>query len=157
MCKAPKGFTLFELLVVLLLMGLALGLIVPKLRLWRPSATSLAEEVKGLLESARLQAINRGEDLLVLIDPEERLIFSGLLRQDEEGRWQVEKIFKEVSLPEELEVKQRGLFRIGRWYGLYFSGQGISSGGEIELVLERKRYLIRISAEQFLVTLEEES
>jgi prepilin-type N-terminal cleavage/methylation domain-containing protein len=59
---APAGFTLLEMLLVLLLLGVAAGVSVPAFRDWAEPdpLLSAAAEVAGVLESARRVALERG-------------------------------------------------------------------------------------------------
>lgn len=57
-----RGFTLVELVVVLVLMGLAVGLVAPALRPPQPAAESA---VAPLLRTGRTAAVARGEPMVL--------------------------------------------------------------------------------------------
>lgn len=60
-----RGFTLVELLVVLVLMGLAVGLVAPALQAPRSAAEPL---VAPLLRAGRTAAIARGEPTVLVVN-----------------------------------------------------------------------------------------
>ncbi len=126
-----RGFTLLELLVVLLLVGLALGLIVPRLeRAFSPPARPFPQEVEKLLADSREQALVKRRSLLVLIDPEER----AFLVVEPPYQKEAPRILKRLAIPERYEVKEEGLLEIEGLTGVLFLADGTSSGGEIELI-----------------------
>lgn len=67
-----RGFTLVELLVVLVLMGLAIGLVAPALR---PPEAPSESALAPLLRAGRSAAIRRGEPTLLTVE--------------RDGRWQL--------------------------------------------------------------------
>jgi len=145
-----RGFTLLELLVVLLLVGLALGLIVPRLeRAFSPPRKPFPAQVEDLLTRARERAMLERKSYLVLLDPEERcFVLSEAPYDPDEPR------FKErLDVPEAYEIKQEGLLEIEGLVGVLFLGDGTSSGGEIELIdRERARQsLLRLPKALFYV------
>jgi len=137
-----RGFTLLELLVVLLLMGLALGLLVPRLeRALSPPARPFPEALADLLQRARKRALFTGQDLLLVIDPETRhvLLFEAPLAS-------TARALEQLPIPEQYEVKQQGLAEVEGQVAVLFLADGTSSGGEIELVdrEQARRELLRL-------------
>ena len=66
-----RGFTLFELLVVLAIMGLIAGLAVPRLAQGRPGqeAKLAASELVSSLREARSRAVSENRDVAFRLDP----------------------------------------------------------------------------------------
>ena len=148
--SSKKGFTLLELLVILLLFGLALSLVGPKIGRFIPeSPKDFPSKVKTLLEKARLQAFQQEKYFLFVIDPEERKIF--LAGED------LKPLANGISIPEEIEIKGEGLLKIENFRAILFGPGGFSSGGEIEIVLpEGKNVVFRIAKVQAYIGLETE-
>ena len=69
-----RGFTLVELIVVLLLMGLAFALVAPTLA--RPSAPE-RDPAQRVLDAARAAAVRRGETMLVDVRADGRWTVTG--------------------------------------------------------------------------------
>lgn len=76
------GFTLVELLVVMLIAGLTLTIAAPSLPRPTESSPSSTQEVVQALHTARRLAATRGQDVAVRIRPEERTLSIVLLDED---------------------------------------------------------------------------
>lgn len=79
MTKA-RGFTLLELIVVLLLMGVAAGLVIPALL---PPRSADSSPLSDLVRSARQTAARRGEMLYVSISASGQWRFDGAASLEE--------------------------------------------------------------------------
>lgn len=65
---ARRGFTLIEFLVVLVIMGLVMGLVLPRFRGWRePGLRQVAADVAYEVRAQRLQAMRTGQ--VLRLDP----------------------------------------------------------------------------------------
>jgi prepilin-type N-terminal cleavage/methylation domain-containing protein len=62
-----RGFTLIEMLVVLVIMGLAAGLVAPML--WRPTKYDRQRQLTAVVQAARSTAATRGEVIYLRIEP----------------------------------------------------------------------------------------
>ena len=62
-----RGYTLIEMLVVLVIMGLAAGLVAPMLL--RPTTYDRQRQLTAVVQAARTTAANRGEVIYVRIEP----------------------------------------------------------------------------------------
>ena len=68
----PRGHTLWEVLLVLAVLGAVSALAAPTVRLVRPVTEDVAQitnEIAALLENARLTALRRGTTVEVSLDP----------------------------------------------------------------------------------------
>lgn len=68
----PRGHTLWEVLLVLAILGVVCGLAAPAVRLVRAPSSNLLgarREIVGLIEQARLVALQRGTSVDIRIDP----------------------------------------------------------------------------------------
>jgi len=138
-----KAFTLFELLLVLFLIGLASGLLIPRLgHFGLRDSQGFLGETKDLLNRMRLYAQEKQKVILVLIDSEQRKIMACEAPVDPENL----ACFQEVSIPEEIEIKAEGLLVLEDFLGVLFFSDGSSSGGELEIINHRlgQRYLLRV-------------
>ena len=147
--KGPrKGFTLLELLVVLLLLALSSALIGPRLGKFLPkSPKDFSQRMRLLMEKTRKEAILTGKMRLVAIDPLARKIYPA----DENLKPQGE----EVSIPKNVEIKAEGLLDLGTIWAVVFLPDGLSSGGEVEIIFHDtgKRYLLRLAMTQVYLDL----
>ena len=117
-----SGFTLFELLVVMVILGLAAGLTFVSVSsgILKGKDARFREEVRTLLQRARAKALLSGEPVRVLIESEERRI------EIEGGRG--------VEIPEEVQVEGEGVGEVSPGiYGILFYPDGSSSGGALFL------------------------
>jgi general secretion pathway protein H len=134
--RTSAGFTLFEMLVVLTIIGLLVALALPNLRL-PPDNLRLeaaTRTVASALRLSRSQAIVRNADVVLTIDADRRTFESSTgsaIQFDHEIS--VELIF---AAPE----------RRGRAAGgIRFFPDGTSSGGDIVLTLDKRRARISVN------------
>jgi prepilin-type N-terminal cleavage/methylation domain-containing protein len=80
MHRARRGFTLFELTIVMALMALGAALVVPALARVTDKPRPAAASVLGLLHDARKAAIDRNALVLLVVDP-----ITGRYRADTSG------------------------------------------------------------------------
>jgi general secretion pathway protein H len=130
--RAERGFTLLELVLVLLIAGIGLAVVVPSLGrqvgAWR--VQQIARQLRATMEYARVQAIRSGEERVLIVDRENN------------AYWLVGEPAVRVS-PQEGRLLPRG-----RWMdeegqvGFYFYPDGVTSGGEV--AVERVRGLSRL-------------
>ncbi len=76
--RTPAGFTLIEVIVVVLVLGIAAGLGFPTLLrvVHQVRVTSHLREASALVQQARLEAIRRGAPVVVEIDADTREMFA---------------------------------------------------------------------------------
>jgi len=122
-----QAFTLFELLVVLLLLSSFLLIITPRLEVFlRPPSKEFFRKLKNLLQETREEALMGNRFLLVVIDPTQRVIY------------QADKSLKPLRLflkiPKTTEIKAARLISLKDKYGILFFPDGGSSGGELEII-----------------------
>ena len=150
--RASAGFTLIELMVVLLLMSLMTGLIVPSAvsALRRNGAGTEGEKLLEILQFAHLSAVTRHHAVDVNIDGERRLcwvsVSSGSLPWLED---QVEfgtQTLATLQLPDNVQiVVSRGerteyaMDAVQGWERFTFRGDGGSENLTIELTDARER------------------
>lgn len=118
------GFTLIEMIVVLVILGLALGLIVARgpMRSERLDIDAAAREMAGALRLARGEAIARNAPVAVVIDP--------LAHVYHVGDSPVRRLPAGFALSVLSPVTPAGAAA----GAIVFAGDGSSSGGRIELV-----------------------
>lgn len=137
--RADHGFTLIEILVVLAILGVAMGLIIGRgpMRSRGLEARAAAGSLAQSFRAARARAIAIDADVQVVIDPA-RHVFAA------DGSKPV-VVSRELSMavepaaPGQAVLKGPGSTRIIR-----FSPDGSSSGGEVLLGLGRRRIGITV-------------
>jgi general secretion pathway protein H len=134
--RAQAGFTLLELMAVLLLMALLLGLVLPRLlHSWeRESNRATLREFTTTLRTARSEAVNRGLPVRLFLNLKTgRYRLEGLTR---------EGVLKGMSLIDAQLVWQNPDKSQGY---IAFYGDGSSSGGALALVEPTgRRYLLAV-------------
>jgi len=134
--RARGGFTLLELLMVLMLISLAGALVYPNLRphLERTSREAALRKMSATLDDLRRQAVTDGRVLVLLFDEKE----GGLLLGEESSQAEP----RGFEVPEGLEVYSMdpGL--------LYYFPQGHSSGAVLTTGDDPDR-LVRIEVGSF--------
>jgi len=143
-----KAFTLLELLVVLLLIALTSSILLPKIRPFNPSPSSLPDRLENFFSKARQRAYLRNENLLVIIDDKTRSFLLYNLPINEKN-----KILDKVYIPKKFEIKVSEVFEISSSPAILFFSSGASSGGEIEIINREtaQRWLIRIPQSAFYI------
>ncbi len=70
------GFSLFELLVVLVIIGIAASMVVPRLggSVDKLQLRTAVNDLAAVLRFARSQAVTRGQDQIVFVDPTTRIV-----------------------------------------------------------------------------------
>ncbi|OIQ74949.1 hypothetical protein GALL_433900 [mine drainage metagenome] len=133
--KRHSGFTLLELLVVLVLMGLITGMAVPLLSSGLPGAQlkASARELLAGLRQARDQAITRRQDAALTIDVQKH-------------NFQVTGDSRVYKLPAKVKI---GLFvadtqAAGDVGAFRFYPDGSSTGGRVTVSLDRTTYRIDV-------------
>ena len=159
-----KGFSLVELVVVLVLIGLSVSLVVPSLS--RLSKTielkTVTKKVSGILRYCRSEAVNKGLVYQVLFDSESRQV---KIQSVEEEKEQGEKLEGKASasnkvypLPEGVrfkEIKTTSPQFPSDLPAIEFYPNGGSNGGMILLdSQDRQAYRIRIDFLTGVVTIE---
>lgn len=128
-----NGFTLLEMIVVLVVLGLAVGLVVghgaPRNRALE--ARNVAVEVARTLREARGQAIAGNRTVLVAVDLARHAIAI------DGGRVRL--------LPPEIAMAMRGEAVGRRTVGIRFDADGSASGGQIELSDQAHRMEVSVN------------
>jgi len=105
-----KGFSLIELVVVLILIGLTTVLVYPSFsRVSQAVAIkAAAQKISGILRYCRSEAVHRGEVYQVLFDTELREVRIQTVAEEqaEEKNLAERKVIKKYRLPEGLELKE---------------------------------------------------
>mgnify|MGYP003119153629 CR=1 FL=1 len=134
--NSGKGYTLTELLVVLVVLGLAIALTAPALFRSTPqSRLSIAiDRLEQAARTARTEARLTGQDTLLTIDLAGRTIT--LLPSDNEFRLDPEIDIRATVAERELD---------GNLAGIRFFPDGATTGGTILLTLDDRRAAVRVS------------
>ncbi len=131
-----RGFTLVELLVVLVIIGLTLGLVSTSLSRSVSGAElrSAARNVAASLRYTRTQAILKKQETVFLVDTENRSYTAP-------GR-------EEVTLPEGMDVvitTARSELTSETVGGIRFFPDGGSTGGHVDLVTKGREYRVNVA------------
>ncbi|MFB3884248.1 MAG: prepilin-type N-terminal cleavage/methylation domain-containing protein [Thermodesulfobacteriota bacterium] len=137
-----KGFTLIELIIVLLLAGLAVSLVTPSL--FRLSKTAelrgMAQKISAILRYCRSESIHKRQVYQVLFDSHQREV---RVRSMED-----EKVTRRYALPEGIqieEVKIPSPQYLTEVPTIEFYPNGGSNGGSILVgSRDRKGYMIKV-------------
>lgn len=105
-----RGFSLIELIIVLVLMSLSIALITPSLS--RLSKTTelkgIAQKVSGILRYCRSESVNKAKVYQVLFDSNLREVKVQSVEVEEKGEGEKaeEKVAKRYPLPEGIHIKE---------------------------------------------------
>jgi prepilin-type N-terminal cleavage/methylation domain-containing protein len=125
--RTQAGFTLLELMAVLVLMGLLLGLVLPGLlRSWeREKNRATLREFTTTLRTARSEAVTRGVQGAAVSQPQDRPLSAGRINPGR--RLKGSEPGPTPSLVWQNPEKSQGY--------IAFYGDGSTSGGKLALVL----------------------
>lgn len=158
--KRNKGFTLLEIILVILLLSLSAYLVVPSLARWAKAIElkGTTQKIAGILRYYRLSAIQKGQVHQILIDQKQRkLIIRALQSEKKDGgefTW-VEKI--KYQIPESINLKEEvsSSEYTTELPAIEFYPTGQANGGQILLAdSEQKGYRIKVSFLTGLVEVE---
>jgi prepilin-type N-terminal cleavage/methylation domain-containing protein len=130
-----RGFTLLELIVTLLVVGVAAGLVAPAIGRSTEAVRARAEVVgfSATLRRARELAITRRQQHTVVVDPVSRL--QTVMTGEDEVQWThalSARLTIEAATPDGLTVR--------------FEPQGTSSGGEFRVTSGAATYRVTVDA-----------
>ncbi|MHB8255064.1 MAG: GspH/FimT family pseudopilin [Acidiferrobacter sp.] len=131
------GFTLFEILVILALIGIMLGIVAP--RLSRDVGVSARHEglrLVALLKAARMQAIVTGKPYRVVFHKH------GYAFLTLNGRGRFVPAHSAILRARRLPVGA-SLTDLGKGRGVVFSPSGLSHAFRVEVVTQRSHFLLR--------------
>jgi len=131
-----RGFTLFEILVILALIGIMLGVVVPRLsRGVGVSARHEGQRLVALLKAARMQAIVAGKPYRVDFHTHGY----AFLTLNSQGRFVLAKsqILRARKLPLGATLEDLGKRRV-----VMFSPSGLSHAFRVEVVTKRSHFLL---------------
>lgn len=141
-CKVPvRGFTLLELLVVMLLLGLLAGIAMPRLTQIYDSLTGAAtlDDILSRINALGYQALREGRAFeLGEYPPPVRATLA-----DEEGEPAEADAPEPSGAPPPLELPPR--WRLRADPPIRYHANGVCDGGTLELSLEDKVYQIELS------------
>jgi general secretion pathway protein H len=133
--RLAQGYTLAELLVVLMILGLVTGIAAPRL-VSRSEPALLKKDaalVSQLLRSAKIKARRTGISTRVLIDPDEKQVWM-------EGQERILRLDPALSLRAIGADAESSKDIIG----IRFFADGMSTGGEVELGIGTKVQKIEV-------------
>ncbi len=122
------GFTLLELIVVLLLVSLALGIVAPRISVGtrKLSDYEFVMDVVKLLNRARLKAISRGSESIFFIDGANRKLG-------------VDNII-DKKIPKNVDIYSKGLEQLPNGsFGVRFFPDGSATSTHLEITFDEKR------------------
>jgi general secretion pathway protein H len=141
-----RGFSLVELIIVLLLISLAVSLVIPSL--FRLSKTAelkgMAQKVSAILRYCRSESIRRGQVYQVLFDSHAREIRVQSVEEVEEQ----ERVIQRYALPEGIQIEEVKIpppQYLTEVPAIEFYPNGGSNGGSILVdSRDRKGYIIKV-------------
>lgn len=139
-----KGYTLIELIVVIILLGLIFGLILPKFQgsVMRDSLDASSLRIIGLVENLREKAISDQVSYILNFDiREKKLWYFSTTASEEEQEWAMERAY---YLPDEVEIEDIWTWSSGKHYDdatIIFSRKGYIEQSMIHLQSEDGRQL----------------
>lgn len=139
-----KGYTLIELVVVIILLGLIFGLILPKFRtsVLRDSLNASSLRIIGLVENLREKAISDQLSYILHIEiREKKLWYFASTASEEEQEWARERAY---YLPADIEIEDIWSWSSGKLYDeatIFFSKKGYIEQSMIHLQSDDGRQL----------------
>jgi type II secretion system protein H len=104
-----KGFSLIELMVVLILLGISIALVTPSLSRFSRTVElkGAAKKISGILRYCRSEAVNKGQVYQVLFDSSVRevRVQSMELKEEKDEKREGKVTPKTFSLPEGIRIK----------------------------------------------------
>ena len=142
--RHSKGFTLIELIVVLVLLGIMFGITVPKFRqaILSDSLDSTSLRLIGLVQDLRERAMSGLVSYLLNFDIQEKRIWSFASNASEEDRESAR--LRAYKLPDDVEIQDIWSWGSGRNYSegvIRFSRKGYIEQSMIHLQSEDGREL----------------
>jgi general secretion pathway protein H len=109
--KGSKGFTMVELVVVLLIITLSAALVTPALSRFSKTIElkAAAKKVSGILRYYRSEAVYKGTVFQVLFNSETKEVRVQSIRSDEKGEEETKEektLTKSYILPEGIQIKE---------------------------------------------------
>jgi type II secretion system protein H len=159
-----KGFSLIEMVIVLVLVGLSIALVTPSLSRFSKGIElkTSAQKVSGILRFFRSESVQKGRVFQVLFDPDLRVVRVRALEGDglqEEGKEEAKIQEKRYVLPPGIqmgEVKIPSSEFPSDLPTIEFYPHGGSNGGTIVLRMQdRKGYRIKVHFLTGMVEIEE--
>ena len=159
-----KGFSLIEMVIVLVLVGLSIALVTPSLSRFSKQIElkTSAKKVSGILRFFRSESVQKGRVFQVLFDPDLRMVRVRALEGDspeKEGREELKIQEKRYVLPSGIqmgEVKIPSPEFPSDLPTIEFYPHGGSNGGTIVLEMQdRKGYRIKVHFLTGMVEIEE--
>jgi general secretion pathway protein H len=159
-----KGFSLIEMVIVLVLIGLSIALVTPSLSRFSKQVElkTSAKKVSGILRFFRNESVQKGRVFQVLFDPDLRMVRVRALEGDspvKEGKEELKIQEKRYVLPSGIQL---GEVQIpspefpSDLPTIEFYPNGSSNGGTIVLEMQdRKGYRIRVHFLTGMVEIEE--
>jgi type II secretion system protein H len=159
-----RGFSLIEMVIVLVLLGLSVALVTPSLSRFskRVELKTSAQKVSGILRYFRSESVQKGRVFQVLFDPDLRMVRVRALEGEEPGKEgkeesQIEE--KRYVLPSGIqmgEVKIPSPEFPSDLPTIEFYPHGGSNGGTIVLEMrDQKGYRIKVHFLTGMVEIEE--
>ena len=147
-----RGFSLIELMAVLILISLSIALVTPSLARLSKSVElkGSAKKISAILRYCRSEAVNKGQTYLALFDPNRREIRvqSTALKEEQEERGEEKAYEKTYTLPEGIRMKEVDVSssqEASESPRIEFYPTGGSTGGTIQLdAQDRAGYKIKV-------------
>ena len=143
--KGAKGFTLFELIVVLVIAGMTISIVAPRLvnSLGKMNAKTAAKKIAAALRYARSKAASEKIPYVAVFDfNANQLVVKKYLKEKdalEKNRVQRYSLPEDVHLNHGISVSGN-IYRSEPFYIIFYPGGG-SSGGKITISDNREREL----------------
>jgi general secretion pathway protein H len=159
-----RGFSLIEMVIVLVLLGLSIALVTPSLSRFskRIELKTSAQKVSGILRFSRSESVQKGRVFQVLFDPDLRMVRVRALEGDspeKEGKEELQIQEKRYVLPSGIQM---GEVQIpspefpSDLPTIEFYPHGGSNGGTIVLEMQdQKGYRIKVRFLTGMVEIEE--